>query len=169
MSHSSGIGRDVQEETDGTDSLDSPEACNWSAANGSASQVQKCQDGVACPEQGKQEGALETRTHTTHSMDPAYRQIHTNSTPHTNTCEDGSTHADEHTPHLQPVTKDSPYMETANMAHTQPNDGRGGVEEEEGRNQTDERDDEEVENRKENQQTADFTVQVRVNVIQFIG
>ncbi|XP_017323794.1 BLOC-1 related complex subunit 6 isoform X1 [Ictalurus punctatus] len=164
MSHSSGIGHDVQEETDGTDSPDSPEVCNWTAANGSASHMQKCRDGVACLEKDKQEGTPETHAHPRHSMDPAYRQIHTNSAPHTNTyaCEDGPTHTDEYTPHSETVTKDSPYMETASMPHTQASDGWGGVEEEEEeevRSQDDERDGEEVENREENQQTADFTVQ----------
>lgn len=167
MSHSSGIGHDVQEETDGTDSPDSPEVCNWTAANGSASHMQKCRDGVACLEKDKQEGTPETHAHPRHSMDPAYRQIHTNSAPHTNTyaCEDGPTHTDEYTPHSETVTKDSPYMETASMPHTQASDGWGGVEEEEEeevRSQDDERDGEEVENREENQQTADFTVQVRI-------
>ncbi|MCJ8734818.1 hypothetical protein PDJAM_G00239700 [Pangasius djambal] len=161
MSHSSGIGHHVQEETDGTDTPDSPEACDWTAANGSASQVQKCRDGVACPEQDTQEGTPETRTHPPHSMDSARRQTHTHSAPHINThiCKDGPTHTDEHTSHSQPVTKDSPYMETANMPHTQPSDGWGGVEEKEIRNQNDEIDDEEVENSEKNQQKADFPVQ----------
>lgn len=160
MSHSSGIGHDVQEETDGTDTPDSPEACSWTAANGSASQVHKCRDGVVCLAQDGQDGTPETRTHPAHGADPAYGQIHTNSVPHTNlqSRKDGPTHTGEHTPHSQPVTKDSPYMETANTPHTQPSDGWGGAEEKEGRNQNDERDG----NSQENQQTADVTVQVRI-------
>lgn len=164
MSHSSGIGNNVQEEADGTDTPGSPDACKWTAVNGSASQVQKYRDGVACLEQDKQDGTPEIRTHPPNSKDSAYRQIHTNSAPHinTHTCEDGPTHTDKRTPHSQPVTNDSPYMETANTPHTQPNDGRGGVEEKEGRNQKDDQDVKEVKNREEKQQTADFTVQVRI-------
>lgn len=164
MSHSSGIGHDVQEEVDGTDTPDSPEACSWTAANGSASQVQKCLDGVAYLEQDKQEGAPETRVHPHHGMDPACRQTHTNSVPYTNThaCDDGPTCTDEHTPHSQVVTKDSPYVETAYMPYTQPSDGWGGAEEKEGRSQHDERDGEEAESTQENQQIADLTVQVRI-------
>lgn len=165
MSHSSGIGNNVQEETDGTGTPDSPVASNWTAANGSASQVQKCQDGVAYLEQDKQEGVREAHTHPFHSMDPTCRQIHTNSVPHTNThaCDDCPKHTDEHTPHSQPVTKDSPYMETANTPHTQSSDGWGGVEEKEVRKQNDGRDAEEVENtEEEKQQAEEFTVQVRI-------
>lgn len=164
MSHSSGIGYSAQEETDGMDTPYSPEACNWTAANGSASQLQPCQDGVAYPEQDEQDGIPETRTHLAHSMDPACRQIHTNSAPHpnTHTCEDGPTHTDKHTPHSQPVTKDSPYMETVNTPHTHKNDEGGGAEEqEEVTCQNDERD-EEVESSEESQQTADVIVQVRI-------
>lgn len=163
MSYSSGIGHDVQEETNGTDSPDSPEACSWTAANGSTSLVQKtCRDGVAFLEQDKQEGTPETCTPTAHSTYLTCRQIHTNSAPHTNTpaCEDGVTHTDEHTSHSQPVNKDSPYMETVNTPHTQTHDGWGGGEEKE--NQNSESDGEEVEYSQENQQAADITVQVRL-------
>ncbi|KAK3540303.1 hypothetical protein QTP70_029599 [Hemibagrus guttatus] len=160
MSHSSGIGYSVQGETDGMDTPYSPEACDWTGANGSASQLQPCREGVACLEQDQQEGTPETHTHLAHSMDPACRQIHTNSAPHpnTHTCEDGPTHTDKHTPHSQPVTKDSPYMETVNTPHTHKKDGGGGAEEKEIRCQNDERD-EEVESSEESQQTADVTVQ----------
>lgn len=165
MSHSSGIGLDVQEETDGTDSPDSPEACSWTAANGSTSQVQKtCRDGVAFLEQDKQEGTPETRTHTPHSTYPTCRQIHANSAPHTSSlaCEDGLTHTDEHTAHSQPINRDSQYMETVNTPHTQPSDGWGEAEEKEGRNQNNESDGEEVDNSQKNQKAADITVQVRI-------
>ncbi|KAM9474926.1 BLOC-1-related complex subunit 6 isoform 1-T3 [Clarias gariepinus] len=153
MSHSSGIGHDVlQEATDGMDTPDSPEARSWTAANGSASQVQKCQDGVVCLEQGKQKGTR-TQRGTHQSMDPAYRQIHTNSAPHTNAhvCEDGPTHTDKH---FTAVTKDSLYMETTNMPNAGPSDGWGGAEDKEVRNENNERDVAEVENSEENQQMA---------------
>lgn len=159
MSHSAGIGYDVQEVTGGTDAPRSLEACHWTAANGATSQVQKHRDEVAYLEQDKQEGTPETHTHTAHSMDPVCRQIHTNSAPHPNThaCEDGLTHTDEHKPHSQLLTQDSPYMETANTPHTQPKDEGGGVEEKRRRNQNDERGEEEVESSEENH----ITVQVR--------
>ncbi|XP_026989843.1 BLOC-1 related complex subunit 6 [Tachysurus fulvidraco] len=159
MSHSSGIGYSEQEEADGTDTPYSPEPCYWTAANGSVSQLQQCGDGVACLEQDKQEGPPETHTHLAHSMDPACRQIHTNSATHliTHACGDGPSHTDKHTTHLQPVTKDSLYMETANMPHTQIEDGGGGAEEV--RNQNDESEGEEIESSEESQKTADITVQ----------
>ncbi|XP_046728110.1 BLOC-1 related complex subunit 6 isoform X2 [Silurus meridionalis] len=158
MSHSSGTGPNVLEETDGTDSPDSPEACNWAATNGSStSRVQKCRDGVARLEPDNQEGTPETRTHPPHKSNPACRQTHTNSASHTNT--DGLTHTDTHTSHSQPVTKDSLYMETSILPHTQASDGWEGVEEKEFRNGKDGRDGEEVENNTESLQTADVTVQ----------
>ncbi|TSO77707.1 BLOC-1-related complex subunit 6 [Bagarius yarrelli] len=149
MSHSAGIGYNVQEVTDRTDAPHSLEACDWAAANGSASQLQKHRDGVAYLEPDKEEETPETHAHTAHSMDPACRQLHTHSEsyPNTHACEDGPTHTDEHKRHSQtsPLTTDSPYMETVSRPHTQPKDEGGGVEEERGRNQNDERGEEEVE------------------------
>ncbi|KAI5095173.1 BLOC-1-related complex subunit 6 [Silurus meridionalis] len=80
MSHSSGTGPNVLEETDGTDSPDSPEACNWAATNGSStSRVQKCRDGVARLEPDNQEGTPETRTHPPHKIKEATTEDFTTS------------------------------------------------------------------------------------------
>lgn len=129
MSHSPGIGHDVQEATNGVDTSDvSLEAGEWTSTHGSTSL--KCRDGGTCPEQDSQDGTVaETHGHTTHSTEPVCRQTHKHSAPHTNT------HTPDedppHTSHSQPASKQSSDTDSADPAHTHTNDGWRGVEEEE--------------------------------------
>ncbi|XP_072536956.1 BLOC-1-related complex subunit 6 [Salminus brasiliensis] len=152
MSHSSGIGHDVQEATNGVDTPDSPEACDWMSTHDSTSL--KCRDGEACPEE------REICAYTPHVTEPVCRQTHTNSAPHTNTHtpDEGPPHADElllaRTSHSQPMSKNNFDMDSVDPAHTQTNDGWGEVEEEK-----DDRDDDDDDDDDGVKTTADVSVQ----------
>ncbi|XP_022521822.2 BLOC-1 related complex subunit 6 [Astyanax mexicanus] len=124
MSHSPGIGHDLQEATNGVD---------WMSTHGSTSL--KYRDGGACPEQDSQDGTVaETdghtphTPHTPHTTESVCRQTDKHSDkPHTNT------HTPDqdppHTPHSQPASKHC--SDSADPDHTHTNDGWRGVEEEE--------------------------------------
>ncbi|KAI4874544.1 hypothetical protein NFI96_029021 [Prochilodus magdalenae] len=168
MSHSSGIGYDVQEATNGVDTSDSPVAGNWMKTHGSTSL--KCRDGDACPEQDKEEGTVsEFHMYTPHGTESVCKQTHKNSALHTNTStsDDSPHYTDEllleHTSQSQPVSKNRSDMDTDDLAHIQPNDGWGGEEEEKDeRDDGDDDDDDDVDDLKKSedtQQTADISVQ----------
>lgn len=144
MSHSSGIGHDVQEATNGVDTSDCPEADNWMSTHASTSL--KCRDGGACPEQDPQDGTVaEIHGQTPHITEPVCRLTHKHSEPHANThtLEEDPQHTDQlllpHTSHSQPVSKHSSDMDSADLAHTQPNDGWEGVEEEQDEREDDDK------------------------------
>ncbi|XP_036434991.1 BLOC-1-related complex subunit 6 [Colossoma macropomum] len=163
MSHSSGIGYDVQEATNGVDTSDSPETRDWMSTHGSASL--KCRDGEACSEQNKQEETVpEIHTYTPHGTEPVYGQTHKNSAPHTNTntSDDSPPHTNEllleHTSHSQPISQNRSDMDTDDPAHIQPNDGWGGGEKDE-REDDDDDDDDDVEKCEDTRETTDISVQ----------
>lgn len=159
MSHSSGIGQDVQEATNGVDTSDSPEACHWMSTHGSTSL-----DGDACLERDKQEGTVkEIQIHTHHGTDPVCRQTYKNSSAtHTtsHTSNKALPHTDEllldHTSHSQPMSESRSDVDTVDSAHAQHDDGCVGEEKVEI-----EREDDTVKTFVDNQQTADISVQVR--------
>ncbi|KAK1801136.1 hypothetical protein P4O66_022838 [Electrophorus voltai] len=155
MSHSSGIGQDVEEATNGVDTSDSPDACDWEAAHSATSQELKCQDKVGCLGQDQQEGTLsEAHAHTAHSTDPVCRQTRTRSALYS---DDSPAHIDEsrheHAPHSRPLDKDGLPMDTVGPAHMQPSDGWGMVEEKQVKKWK------EVKKAEDNQHTADISVQ----------
>ncbi|XP_030640709.1 BLOC-1-related complex subunit 6 [Chanos chanos] len=88
MSHSPVIGSGVQEETNGVDTSESPEACHWSTSHGSAPQVLKNGGGVLFSDREPHEGLPDiSETHPSHNSVPnqnsEYRETeHTHSTLH---------------------------------------------------------------------------------------
>lgn len=121
MSHSSGIGQDVHEATNGEDTSEMvTEACNGMATLSSAYQGQTCGDELTC----LGEGACSTLVFSSHTMDSACRQKHTDSETHNN-AHDGDealTHTDksllnDSSPTLL-ITENITYMDIASTAHT---------------------------------------------------
>ncbi|XP_066499233.1 BLOC-1 related complex subunit 6 [Hoplias malabaricus] len=158
MSHSSGIGHEVQEATNGVDVSEPPGVCEWMSPHGSTSLT--CRDGEACPELDKQEGTVsEADARLPHSTETVYRKPHKNSVTHTktHTSDEVSPNTDEllhvSTSQSQPVSKTRSGMDTVNPAHAQTDDGRGGEE-----NEMDECEDD-VTQCEQNKQLEDVSVQ----------
>ncbi|XP_062855146.1 BLOC-1 related complex subunit 6 isoform X2 [Trichomycterus rosablanca] len=158
MSHSSGIGQDVHEATNGKDTSDT---CNGMATHASSSQVQTCGDEVTCLEEEEREGVCNTDTSPPHNMNSTCRPKYTNSEPHTS--DEASTHTDtpvlndsSHSVHTQPVAENITYMDMANTAHTHE---WMGTEETEVKKQTDGSHDAEVKVSKD--YCADVSVQIK--------
>ncbi|XP_076860045.1 BLOC-1-related complex subunit 6 isoform X2 [Brachyhypopomus gauderio] len=151
MSHSSGIGQDVEETTNGVDASNSPDACDWAAAYGSTSQEFKCPDGL----DQQEETLSDVHTCAALSTDSVCRQTRTRSALHGDEGHaqaEGSSHT--HTPCSRSVDKARLPMDTVGPAHKQTSDGWGKVDEMEIKKWK-----EEVKKAEDSQNTADVPVQ----------